>query len=39
MNKKGKVMKKLFLIMSLLVMVGCKGEVKKTDIAISTAQC
>ena len=32
-------MKKLFLIMSLLVIVGCKGEVKKTDITISTAQC
>ena len=39
MNKKGKVMKKLFLIMSLLVMVGCKGEFEKADISISTAQC
>ncbi len=32
-------MKKLFLMMSLLVMVGCKGEVEKTEIAISSAQC
>ena len=32
-------MKKVILIMGLLVMVGCKGEVEKTDIDISTAQC
>ncbi len=32
-------MKKLFLLMSLLVMVGCKGEVEKTEINIPTAQC
>jgi periplasmic mercuric ion binding protein len=39
MNKKGKVMKKLFLIMSLLVIVGCKGEVAKAEINVPTAQC
>jgi len=32
-------MKRVFLITSLLVMVGCNGEVEKTDIAISTVQC
>tara|TARA_B110000467_G_scaffold38358_1_gene34979 strand:+ start:202 stop:531 length:330 start_codon:yes stop_codon:yes gene_type:complete len=32
-------MKKILLIISLLVMVGCKGEVEKTEIDISTAQC
>ena len=32
-------MKKIFLIMSLLVMVGCKGELAKAEINIPTAQC
>ena len=32
-------MKKLFLLMSLLVMVGCKGEVEKTEIVMSKGQC
>ncbi|MBC8311972.1 MAG: heavy-metal-associated domain-containing protein [Candidatus Marinimicrobia bacterium] len=32
-------MKKLFLVMSLLVMVGCKGEISKAEINIPTAQC
>ena len=39
MNKKGKIMKQLFIIMSLLVMVGCKGGVEETGIKISSAQC
>ena len=32
-------MKKIFLIMSLLVMVGCKGDLAKAEINIPTAQC
>ena len=39
MNKKGTVMNRLFLMISLLVMVGCKGELAKTEINIPTAQC
>ena len=32
-------MKKLILIMSLLIIVGCNGNIKKTKINISSAQC
>ena len=32
-------MRKVLLLMSLLVMLGCNGNVKKTKIDISSAQC
>ena len=39
MSKKGKSMKKLFLIISMLLIVSCKAELTKTEINIPTAQC
>ena len=39
MSKKGKTMKKLFLIISMLLIVSCKGELAKAEINIPTAQC
>ena len=32
-------MKKLFLIISMLLIVSCKGELAKVEINIPTAQC
>ena len=39
MSKKGKTMKKLSLIISMLLIVSCKGELAKAEINIPTAQC
>ena len=39
MNKKGEIMKKLFLIISMLLIISCKGELVNAEINIPTAQC
>ena len=39
MDKEGKIMEKLFLIISILVIISCKGELAKAEINIPTAQC
>ena len=39
MNKKGNPMNRLLLIMSLMMMCCCNGNIEKTEIQISSAQC
>ena len=39
MNKKDKIMKKLFLIISMFLIISCNGELAKVEIKIPTAQC
>ena len=37
--KKGNKMKKVFLLMTMLVIIGCSGENKIVKISIPSAQC